>query len=85
MALKIIGTYNGVMHLLENAGDELPGHSHDFAHPTLVLEGEAEAFDDEGKTLILKRGDRVEFPAGRWHGIRARSPGVVFINLMPEG
>lgn len=85
MALKIIGTFSAVMYRLENVGDELPGHQHDFAHPSIILEGEAEAFDDEGKALILKRGDRVEFPAGRWHGIRARSPGVVFINLMPAG
>lgn len=83
--LKIIGTFSAVMYRLENIGDELPLHHHDdFDHPTLILEGEAEAFDGSGKTLVLQRGDRVEFPAGSEHGIRARTPGVVFINLMPQ-
>lgn len=81
--LKIVGNFAAIMYRLENIGDELPLHAHIFSHASVVMAGEVEAFDDEGHTMPLKDGERVEFPAGRKHGIRAMTAGAVFINLMP--
>lgn len=81
--LRQVGAFAAVMYTLDNPGDELPGHEHDFDHPTIILEGEAEAFGRDGKTKQLSRGARIEFPAGVWHGVRAKTSNVVFLNLMP--
>lgn len=63
------------------AGDEIPEHAHDFDHGMIVAAGAVLAFG--ARELELKAGDRVVFPAGRRHGIRALSDGATIYNVMP--
>lgn len=65
-------------------GDGLALHSHAFNHLTLCLEGEIEAFLDDGRAFPLKPGEPpLEYIAGRKHGIRGTTPGARFLNLSP--
>jgi quercetin dioxygenase-like cupin family protein len=65
-----------------DVGDEIPLHVHqEFAHISLCIVGECEIFDADGKTAVLMPGHFVEFAKGRWHGLRAKLPGTVVINL----
>lgn len=82
--LRLVGTYEAMIYTLDEPGDELPGHVHDFDHPTIILKGDAEAFGAGGKTKPLPCGAQIEFPAGVWHGVRAKTAGVMFVNLMPK-
>lgn len=79
--------FNGVafnVYLLENAGDVLPVHDHDFSHLTRCEFGEIEAFDESGPIKRAVPADSpFEFPAHRRHGIRAITAGARFVNIFP--
>jgi len=80
-------TFNGVVcveYLCEEAGDELPLHSHRFNHITLCLNGVITAFTGDGKSITATPGDPpIEYVAGRKHGIRGESAGARFLNISP--
>jgi len=88
--VHIISTfvYAGNLHAVyfaENAGDELPPglHKHDgHEHICVAMSGEIEAFFDDREPITAKPGDQpFEFAPGRWHGIRARTDGAIFMNV----
>jgi hypothetical protein len=89
--VRLISTfaYAGNSHSIyvaECAGDELPPglHKHDdYEHICVPLSGEIEAFFDDREPIAAKPGDQpFEFAVGRLHGIRAKTDGVVFMNIV---
>lgn len=88
--LKMVDTFvfNGVScmeYLCEEAGDELPLHSHAFNHLTKVTNGKILVFTDDGVELECVAGDPpTEYVAGRKHGIRGLTPGAMFMNIAPS-
>lgn len=73
-------TQESFHYIFENVGDEIPLHAHDFFHSTLCAFGSCEVFNSQGKTLRIDAGSYVEFPAGKEHGLRALTPGMILIN-----
>jgi len=72
------------VYLLENAGDVLPVHEHDFSHLTRCETGGIEAFDESGPIKQATPADApFEFRAHRRHGIRALTDGARFVNIFP--
>jgi len=66
------------------AGDELPPglHRHEFEHICVPMAGEIEAFFNDRESIKAKPGDPpFEFASGRWHGIRSKSDGAIFMNV----
>jgi hypothetical protein len=81
--------YAGNSHFIYVAdliGDELPPglHKHDdYEHICVPMSGEIEVFFDDREPIPAKPGDQpFEFSPGRWHGIRARTDGATFMNVM---
>jgi hypothetical protein len=80
--------YAGNLHAVYRAecnGDELPPglHSHDYEHICVPMSGEIEAFFDDREPITANPGDQpFEFAAGRWHGIRAKTAGAQFMNVV---
>lgn len=81
--------YAGNTHAIyraDAAGDELPPglHKHDdYEHICVPMSGEIEAFFDDREPIAAMPGDQpFEFAAGRWHGIRAKDAGALFMNVM---
>lgn len=70
----------------DEVGDELPLHSHNFNHLTVVVgAGEIEVFTEQGVVTKGQVGDApFEYKAGRQHGIRALTDGVMFMNISPS-
>lgn len=66
-------------------GDEIPPHTHDFAHASLSVVGDFEVFDWQGRTAALDEGSYAEFPAGKEHGLRARGAGGVLVAVNEAG
>jgi quercetin dioxygenase-like cupin family protein len=79
------GNFHAV-YLAENAGDELPPglHKHDdYEHICVPMAGEIEVFFDDREPIAAKPGDQpFEFAPGRWHGIRAKTDGAMFMNVV---
>lgn len=80
--------YAGNYHKVYSAdapGDELPPglHKHDdFEHLTVAMSGEIEAFFDDREPIGAVPGDPpFEFAIGRFHGIRAKTAGAVFMSI----
>jgi hypothetical protein len=81
--------YAGNTHAIyraDAAGDELPPglHKHDdYEHICVPMAGKIEAFFDDRAPIAAEPGDApFEFAVARWHGIRARTDGAMFMNVM---
>lgn len=72
-----------VQYTFASVGDELPIHSHDFDHGCIVAVGEVIAFGKNGYEKELKQGQRINFPANKPHGVRAKTAGAIILNVMP--
>ena len=68
------------VYTFQNIGDEIPAHTHTFFHSALCIKGICEVFNSEGKSVKLDGGCYAEFPAGKEHGLRALTPGMILIN-----
>lgn len=80
------GTEQRTVHyFFQDAGDEIPLHSHAFYHSSVCATGECEVFDGTGKTAKLKAGSFVEFQKGREHGLRALTAGTTLLNINEPG
>lgn len=83
-SFRLFGT-NFIQYDFECVGDELPLHDHPFDHAMLVAKGDVVAFGEDGVELKLPEGDRIVFPAGKKHGVRALTKGARIFNIMPPG
>jgi quercetin dioxygenase-like cupin family protein len=62
--------------LLERAGDRVPQHRHDVAHPTLCGSGSAKYFVDGELMGTVVAGYAVEIEAGKLHEFVALEDGT---------
>lgn len=78
------GEHRHTIYRAHAAGDELPLHQHDDrGHLTLSMSGEIEAFFPDRPPIMAQPGDApFEFAAGRLHGIRAKTAGALFMNIL---
>ncbi len=59
-------------------GDIYPAHVHPFDKILYVVSGSISfELPSNGKSILLKAGDRFELPAGTWHGAIVGPDGVV--------
>lgn len=90
MTLKVLNTFSFdnlyfAEYECDEVGDNIPLHDHPFSHLTKCTHGEIEVFTQDGRTLILKVGDKpAEYRPGTRHGIRGLTVGARFINISPQ-
>lgn len=58
---------------------DLGWHTHDEHTVHIMLQGELHITEENGETHVYKAGDRVDFPAGTYHGARFGDEGCKFI------
>ncbi len=63
--------------------DQYPPHEHDYHKVLYVLFGSI-SFGVEGRTLVLRAGDRLDLPAGTVHDARVGEAGVVCLEAQAE-
>ena len=66
------GAENYIMKMfkMEPGAPTAPQHPHDHEHQLYILRGEGLWFTEEGKTVPIRVGDAIVFPAGESHRIK---------------
>ena len=66
------GAENFIMKMwkIEPGAPDAPQHTHDHEHQLYILRGEGLWLTEEGKTVPVRTGDAIVFPADELHGIR---------------
>ena len=74
-----------VHYVFDAEGDAIPVHAHTFAHASFAVIGDFEVSDGAGKLVTLTQGNRIQFQAGKFHGLRSLAIGNQLLNINEVG